>query len=390
MKNLMETIYKKHNTLTMNSMSKSATDTTIEQCDKYYDKEYTKILIENVFSKISKIYFRPKFIGFESLPKRSKNGKPLIFISNHSGMAFSWDSIVFTTTSIKMNDYNFDKSMRVLADPMLSQKKLMTPFIIDNFWKKIGCIDASFKNFEAMMKNGDTNLMIYPEGNDGLSKGFNKKYQIQKFSNTFLLMSLRHKADIAIYYTINAEYNNPNSYSFKTINKAVNKIGMPFLPIGLSTLLLIFQPWLYYFSFPSNLTYVFDKIISPFETIDKDPKLLTKSELDSLSEDIRLKMQTELDKVVEKHGKSPYNFKGLVKAFVANGKESLSILPFLWGFRFSEHDRLYSIDPTLTKKMENGNRILLSVIMNFWKLLFFIPIIGWIPILFLGLKNQKK
>ncbi len=371
-------------------MTNLVADKTLKELNKVFDKKYAHILIENVISLISELYFRAEFKGFDSLPRRSKNGSPLIFISNHSGMAFSWDSIVFTSSILKQSEYDFSFAPRVMADPMLNVKRLMSPFLINNFWRKMGAVDASFRNFDAMMKLNETNLIIYPEGNLGLSKGFDKKYQLQKFSDTYLMMSLRHRADIVIYYTINAEYNNPNSFKSDTVNKWVQKIGMPFLPMGLSTILLFLQPWLYYFSFPSKLRYVFGEVISPYEMLDKDPKLVTKSDLNKLNTIIKEKMQEKLDTLVKTHGKSPYQFSELFKTFGKNTKKAFSILPFLWGFRMAEHDRLYAKSPELTSKMKDGKWILPSVFMNLGKLIFFIPILGWIPVLILGLKDQKR
>jgi hypothetical protein len=305
-------------------------------------------------------------------------------------MAFSWDSIMFTANLIKRNEYDYSKSVRVLADPMLNQKKLMTPFLIKDFWKKLGCIDATHKNFDAMMHSDEANLMIYPEGNDGLCKGFDKKYQLQNFSNTFLLMSLKYNTDIITFYTINAEYNNPNSYKSDRINKFVNKFGVPFLPIGLSTILLVLQPWLFYFAFPANITYVMGERIRPSDLHNKNPNLITNRELNELAEKIRVKMQMGLDENVKKYGKAPFNVKGLISTWKNNFKTSFVYLPVFWAFLFSETDRIYKKGIIDNYKTDVSIRFLVkSIYMNCSKIIFFIPIFGWIPILALGLKQQK-
>jgi 1-acyl-sn-glycerol-3-phosphate acyltransferase len=366
------------------------TATTIKECNKLFSEVYTRFTCANLLQHISDCYFRVKFIGFDDLPERTAPEKPLIYISNHSGMAFSWDSIMFTSNLLRRTDYDYSRSVRVLADPMLNVKRLMTPYLIKDFWKKLGCIDATHKNFDAMMFSGESNLMIYPEGNDGLCKGFDKKYQLQTFSNTFLLMSLKHRTDIIPFYTINAEYNNPNSYKSERVNRFVNKFGVPFLPVGLSTVLLLFQPWLFYFSFPSNITFVMGDRINPERLYKKDPSLITTRELNELAETIRLLMQNQLTAHVRQYGRSPYNVKLLMSAWKEHFKTSFIHLPVFWPFLFSENDKLANTTGSGQYKGPRSLRFLFkSVFNNFTKVIFFIPILGWIPILISGQQNQK-
>jgi hypothetical protein len=111
----------------------------------------------------------------------------------------------------------------------------MNPFTIPNLWKRVGGIDATFLNFETMMYYKDHNILVYPEGVPGIGKGFDKKYQLQEFKTSFLRMSVKYKTDIIGISTINGEYINPWAYSSKFINRMMNKIGIPFLPLGFIT-----------------------------------------------------------------------------------------------------------------------------------------------------------
>ncbi|MEJ7660998.1 MAG: hypothetical protein WKG07_15955 [Hymenobacter sp.] len=126
---------------------------------------------------------------------------------------------------------------RPLSAPLLSQTDLMNPYLIKDFWKKCGCVDATTLNFETMMYYQEHNLMLYPEGVPGIGKGFNRKYELQRLATSMLRLSLQHGTDIVPFYTINAEYLNPYAYSFEWINRLTQKIGIPFLPITLLLLL---------------------------------------------------------------------------------------------------------------------------------------------------------
>ena len=55
---------------------------------QFYDAAYTDSMESNLFQPLNAVYFRAKMVNFEEYPEPMNNDKPLIFISNHSGMAF--------------------------------------------------------------------------------------------------------------------------------------------------------------------------------------------------------------------------------------------------------------------------------------------------------------
>jgi len=224
--------------------------------DELFDVEYAKALTRNILYFINEIYFRPIFIGFDEMPDRRDTKQPIIFVSNHSGMAFPWDAVIFKSALFEKENYQKYKVVRALIAPVLSEKLLMNPFMVDNLLKKVGGVDATYRNFETMMSYPDSHLLIYPEGILGIGKGFNNKYQLQRLATSFVRMSLKYKADVQPFSTINGEYINPYTYSFDAINKQSAKLGIPFIPVGVLTIFLLFQPWLFYYAWPAKLTFV--------------------------------------------------------------------------------------------------------------------------------------
>ena len=219
---------------------------------EHFDLRFTKQFIRKVVKYLSDYYFRSTFIGFENLPRRNNPEVPLIFTSNHSGMAFPWDGIMLTSGLFEMLDYGPD-SMRPLTSPMLSESILMNPYLYENLWKIVGSVDATFLNFETMMLQNEHNLLIYPEGVPGIAKGFNRRYKLQRFSSSFITMSIKYKTDIVPILTVNGEYINAYAYRSGWLNKLVNKIGIPFFPVGLISLFIPLQPWIFYMGFPAKL-----------------------------------------------------------------------------------------------------------------------------------------
>lgn len=357
---------------------------------EYYDLEFTRHFIRKVIVYLSDYYFRPIFIGFENLPQRNNPGVPLIFASNHSGMAFPWDGIMLTSGLYEMFDYGTD-SMRPLTSPMLSESGLMNPYLYDDLWKIVGSVDASFLNFETMMLQNEHNLLIYPEGVPGISKGFNKRYQLQLFSSSFITMSIKYKTDVVPIMTINGEYINSYAYRAGWINKLVNKIGVPFFPVGIMSLFLLFQPWIFYMGFPAKLTYVLGKAIKPYEMTTKPIEELSYEELMEIKEKVRSNMQQQLNDAEEKFGSKPYRFREFFTINFKNLSKLPYSMPFGWPLIFAQFNLLWKKNKIDDQPLKLGTLSSLRIFLQSPKQLFFyLPIIGWIPLLIKGLKKTKR
>jgi 1-acyl-sn-glycerol-3-phosphate acyltransferase len=355
----------------------------------YFDEEFTRTIDENILQLLDRVWFRSRLVGFSPYPQRNNPERPLIFASNHSGMAFPWDAIV--SLAHLFRGLAAHDMPRPLSAPLLSKTALMNPYLVRNFWKKCGCVDATTLNFETMMYYQDYNLMVYPEGVPGIGKGFNRKYQLQRLATSMVRMSLLHGTDIMPFYTINAEYLNPYAYSFEPINRFTKKIGIPFLPLTLLLLLVLVQPWAFYLALPAQLTFVMGTRIRPADLTSKKHDELSRDEYLALSETIRQRMQAELDAAVQAHGQQPYRWRELWQRIKENRRYFPFFLPFAWPAAFTEFERRY---------VQNGER---NFTMNldrpgaFWKLLwrnplvlaYFIPLLGWIPLAIKGYRGHR-
>ena len=355
----------------------------------YFDPDYPEPLVRKVINLLSDLYFRTRFIGFENLPQRNNPEHPIILASNHSGMAFPWDAIIFTSGYFRLNRYIMNNAVRVLTSPMLSDSTLMNPFLIKNFWLRAGAIDATFLNFETMMHYPDSNLMIYPEGVPGIGKPFSQRYQLQRYSSSFIRMSIKYKVDVVPVATVNGEYINPWNTRFGWLNRLVQKIGIPFLPIGFMTLLIPLQPWLFYFAFPARLTYVLGKPIKPYEMVDKPWDELTDEEFRAVTEKVKAMMQQQLDAAVQAHGSKPYDVLHLLKTWLKNLRYFPFYTPCFWPALFAEFDRCYRSGRP-EKFTHSWKTYLRSLVHNPITIAFFIPILGWVPILLRGLRNRRQ
>lgn len=349
----------------------------------HFDMNFVRALNREFFVDLmGKAYFRPEFIGFEERVKRNNPDHPVILASNHSGMAFPWDAMVFGALYYHRFGYDPKNTLRPLAAPMLSQTPIMHPFIMLDAWKVAGGIDATYLNFETMMHYPNGELLYYPEGVPGIGKGFNRKYQLQRIASSFIRMSLKYKTDVVFYSTINAEYVVPFMYSIGWIDRLFQKAGIPFMPMGPLTILLLLQPWTFYLAFPVKMRFVEGSRISPSEMTDKPFEELTEADIEEIRNKVHALMQADLTAAKEKYGKKPYDWGSFFKEMGKNLKDFPYNLPLGWPFVFAEFERQWfkkggGRDGKPVKIYKGWGAIFLFIFRNPITIAYFIPVIGW-------------
>lgn len=358
-----------------------------------FDIRLGKALSKDVLSLIDKVYFRSVLIGFEdeNYPKRNNPDRPLIFASNHSGMAFPWDAMIFINRVHLLKNYGSD-AVRPLTAPMLSASVLMNPYQIKHFWKKIGgAVDATTLNFETLMHQNEFNVMIYPEGVPGIGKGFNRRYQLQRLSTSMVRMAIKYKTDIIPVSVVNGEYINPYTYSSRWVNRLANALGIPFLPLGLITPFILLFPWIFYMGFPAKLTFVLGKRIKPYEMTNKPYEEMTYEDFRFITDEIHKQMQAELTEAEQKYGKKPYcwieHFKMLFKYF----RYFPYTVPIGWPLLFAEFERVRIKKQDFTSPLKLGWGSTIRIILqNPFVISYYIPLLGWIPLAIRGFRKIKE
>ncbi len=360
----------------------------LQDINQNFSPSYTKFILDELIKPINDTWFRSEMVGFGDYPNRKEGEKPYLLVTNHSGMAFPWDAIIFSYNLYKR--YGFSRgTARALIAPALTDNLFMNPFLITGLWKKFGGIPATFGNFETMVNQNDHNVLIYPEGIEGIGKGFNNRYKLQEMRPTFVRMSLKYKCEIITFSTVNAEFINPFSYSWPWLNKQVRHLGIPFVPLGITTLLVFIQPWTFYIALPAKLYFVFGRKIRPWEMIDKPLDDVTNSDLRNITAKIRKQMQQDLDDARRKYGKNPYRWGSLFKEVISNRRKLHCFMLMNWPFLFSEYDSRYQSG---NKKSIHDIKIVTIIKLIIKKpiiLAFFIPIFGW-PIIFFRSSREAK
>lgn len=351
----------------------------LDTIDQYYDPEYTASICRNVLDFLDKYYFRARLIGFDTLPHTETKEAPLIYAGNHSGMAFPWDALVFASSLYRMQGYSEKHPVRALIAPALSRMRVMHPFFIDNFWHRIGGVDATLRNFDALTNRPHQAVVIYPEGIAGIGKGFDHRYQLQRFSNSMIRMALKYHTDIVPVLTVNGEYINPYGYRVEMLNRIVQKIGLPFLPVGPLTTLVSLLPWSFYFGMPAKLTYVMGSRIRLRELTEESYDRISQKEMNRLHGVVQDHFQKELNKAVEEHGRDPYALEELAELWWENRDKLAYILPTGWPLLFNEHERRFLEESDKKKiRMEHSNEsYAVAMLRNPEVMTYHIPGFGW-------------
>jgi 1-acyl-sn-glycerol-3-phosphate acyltransferase len=262
------------------------------------------------------------FAGKLSAPPKVPT-KPVIFAVNHSGMNFPWDCFILFVLLRRLYGASF--RLTPLSAPALFTSRVLQPFGLKKFWTLFG-EPATFQNFQAVAERGD-NILVNPEGVAGIAKGFDNKYQLQRFSTSFVRIALEFNREIVPVYTINGEYLHP-AVKLAWLDRLVQKIGLPYIAVGWLTPISALFPLGLYIALPARLRYVVGQSIHVNALAEKPVDQMTSDDLRTLSDRVQTIMQDELNRLVVEHGQKPFAWREAILQFHWRN------LPFLWPFLF--------------------------------------------------------
>jgi hypothetical protein len=205
-------------------------------------------------------------------------------------------------------------------------------------------------------------------------------------------MAIKYRTDIVGISCVNGEYINPYSYSSRRLNRLVGLLGIPYLPVAVHTPLLLLLPWMFYYAFPAKLTYVLGNRYRPYEMVGSKPlEEVSVEEIRRVRDAIQADMQAELTKNVQLYGQQPYQWKELGQSLRRHWRKLPYWTPIGWPALFTEYDRRYNREPEPPRDILRGA-------FRFWRIVarnplifaYFLPVIGWIPILWKGLRGRRK
>ena len=332
-----------------------------------FDPTWARSLEARVLRSMNKIWFRAQIVGGDRIPAKG----PVIFAANHSGNAFPYDGIALDALLWQRDGMRDESKVRSVYDPELSFVWWMRPFGIDDFWRRGGGVDMTFDNFDRLLDRGDR-VLYFPEGVPGIGKGFNKRYQLQRFRTSFLLLAARHQTPVIPISIINAEWLHPFGYVFPPLDRLMQRVfGVPFLPLPLGLVAIVF-PWIWYLAFPARLVFVVGEPIDAVALLrDEGITSFDKPDRAALcraAEGVRLQMQSALERHVEHYGQRPYDVRSLVPALWRARRELHRVFPLGWPVAFLKHER--------DRQRPPARNVLHAIIRDLDLAAFYLPF-GW-------------
>lgn len=304
-----------------------------EYCSDF-DVRYAESVGREVIEPLAKYYFRLKTEGLEQLPD-PKEGRPIIFLANHAGRCLPWDAILldYTLSRYWVDELGLptEDKPRSMAAAELSDHPLLVPFRLHNWWRRVGCLDATARNFHTLLKKGRS-VIIFPEGIAGIARDFRDRYQLLPFSSSVVRMADRHDAWLVPVSIIGSEHFHPYANRSRFTDAIAKRLRLPFLPLSPFTFLLPLCPWIFYMALPAPVTIV---IGAPYQ-LKED--VSDEAGWEAATEKLRQECQHELNQARAKHEKG-WNWVELVRSLLSAPEPLWKLLPFGWPYRFISHAR---------------------------------------------------
>jgi len=162
-------------------------------------------------------YFRVETHGIDNVPQ---NGRVLL-IANHSGQ-LPFDGMMIGASMIMERD-----PPRVLRS-MVEKWVPRLPFVSVTM-ARIGQIVGTPDNCRRLLSREEA-ILVFPEGTRGISKTFDKAYQLERFGTGFMRLALETGTPIVPVAVVGAEEQAPSLYNVKPLAKLFGAPAFPITP----------------------------------------------------------------------------------------------------------------------------------------------------------------
>jgi 1-acyl-sn-glycerol-3-phosphate acyltransferase len=160
-------------------------------------------------------YFRAETHGLDNIP----DDGPVLLIANHSGQLPLDGMMIGTACLLRKDPPRMIRSMVEHWVPTL-------PFVSWIF-ARAGQVVGTRENARTLLKLGNC-LLVFPEGARGISKTYDRAYQLEEFGLGFMRLALETGTPIVPVGVVGAEEQMPAIANIKPLGRA---LGMPAFPI---------------------------------------------------------------------------------------------------------------------------------------------------------------
>jgi len=177
------------------------------------DPQWTKWALAST-AFLHRYYFRTEVFGAENVP-----AKRVLLISNHSGQIPIDGAIIGASMFMDIEPPRFIRAM--------VEKWTQTLPFVSMLFSRIGQVVGVPENAERLLESEEA-LLVFPEGARGISKTFDKRYQLTDFGLGFMRLAMQTKTPIVPIACIGGE---EQYISVANLTSMAKVFGMPSLPI---------------------------------------------------------------------------------------------------------------------------------------------------------------
>jgi 1-acyl-sn-glycerol-3-phosphate acyltransferase len=194
-------------------------DRLIAQQDQFgfdpfgFQPEFLKLVLPFAHGAYHK-YFRTETFGVENVP----DGRVLV-VANHSGQ-IPIDGLVIAAACV------FARKPPRLLRSMVEKWVPTLPFA-SYFFARTGQVVGTPENCRRLL-GSDEGILVFPEGVRGVSKTFDRRYQLEPFGLGFMRLALETQTPIVPVAVIGAEEQAPALFNAK---RAAKLLGFPSFPV---------------------------------------------------------------------------------------------------------------------------------------------------------------
>ena len=180
-----------------------------------FDPDVARYMLA-VVAFFHRLYFRTEVFNIEHAP----HGRAL-FVANHAGQ-------------IPIDGMMIAGSLMLDADPpifprsMVERWTVQLPFVSVLF-PRVGQVLGSPDNARRLLAE-DQSLVVFPEGVRGISKTYDRRYQLADFGLGFMRLALETNTPIVPVGVIGSEEQLPSVGEFKSLAKLLGAPAFPIIP----------------------------------------------------------------------------------------------------------------------------------------------------------------
>lgn len=179
------------------------------------DPEWTKYALAGA-AWLHRRYFRTEVFGARSLPR----GRVLL-VANHSGQIPIDGAVIGAAMFMDAEPPRFTRAM-------VEKWAHALPFV-SVFFSRVGQVVGVPENAKRLLEQ-DEALLVFPEGARGISKTFDKRYQLMPFGLGFMRLAIETRAPIVPVALVGAEEQYVSLANLESLARVLKMPAFPIVP----------------------------------------------------------------------------------------------------------------------------------------------------------------